>query len=276
MIRQLIVLSTLALVSTTFAQTQVPNEFQAGQPARAAEVNANFDALENAVDQNATAIQNIPAGPEGPQGPQGDQGLQGPQGVMGPPGPQGAQGPAGPTGPQGPQGVQGPEGPQGPQGIQGVEGPQGPVSPRFVVVDSNQTVLGPFLQMLNENNTTRGVGIAYFNTGSQWIPISVYTDRLGTHPSVTLYFDDSGCRGTAYAANGGSTTTLLPARAYVVLPDGVTVTQVDLSTYVDLAARSRLESGGTCYNQSGTWRVSPLIPIATLPATVPPYRITIQ
>ena len=67
MIRQLIVLSTLALVSTTFAQTQVPNEFQAGQPARAAEVNANFDALENAVDQNATAIQNIPAGPEGPQ-----------------------------------------------------------------------------------------------------------------------------------------------------------------------------------------------------------------
>jgi len=71
---------------SAFAQTQVPNDFQVGQPARAAEVNANFDALETAIDQNADAVQNIPAGPEGPQGPQGEPGPQGPQGVMGPPG----------------------------------------------------------------------------------------------------------------------------------------------------------------------------------------------
>ena len=37
-------------------QAQVPNDFQAGQPARAAEVNANFDALETAVNQNAAGI----------------------------------------------------------------------------------------------------------------------------------------------------------------------------------------------------------------------------
>ena len=46
------------------AQTQVPHDFQAGQPARASEVNENFEALESAIEQNATAIQSIPAGPE--------------------------------------------------------------------------------------------------------------------------------------------------------------------------------------------------------------------
>lgn len=39
-----------------FGQTQVPNTFQAGQPARAAEVNENFAAIETAVDDNATDI----------------------------------------------------------------------------------------------------------------------------------------------------------------------------------------------------------------------------
>lgn len=53
-----LVLLFISLLSTSVvqAQTQVPNTFQAGQPARAADVNANFDALETAVDSNATAI----------------------------------------------------------------------------------------------------------------------------------------------------------------------------------------------------------------------------
>lgn len=42
------------LATTAFGQTQVPNEFQSGQPARASEVNENFDALELAVDANAS------------------------------------------------------------------------------------------------------------------------------------------------------------------------------------------------------------------------------
>ena len=44
-------------------QTQVPNTFSSGQPARAAEVNANFSELESAANQNALDIQAIPAGP---------------------------------------------------------------------------------------------------------------------------------------------------------------------------------------------------------------------
>jgi len=82
-------IGVVALISSgvAFGQTQVPNDFTAGTPARAAEVNANFDALETAVDQNATDIQNIPAGP---QGIQGDPGPQGVQGVPGPQGPAGA------------------------------------------------------------------------------------------------------------------------------------------------------------------------------------------
>jgi hypothetical protein len=46
----------LFLITTASAQTEVPHNFQAGMPARAAEVNANFDALEGAIDQNANAI----------------------------------------------------------------------------------------------------------------------------------------------------------------------------------------------------------------------------
>jgi len=99
-----IVNGLIGVVALTFSglatgQTQVPNDFTAGQPARAAEVNANFDALEAAIDQNATDIQSIPVGPQGDPGPQGIQGVPGPQGIAGP---QGIQGDAGPQGPSGP------------------------------------------------------------------------------------------------------------------------------------------------------------------------------
>ena len=49
----------LMLSGSLFAQTQVPNTFQAGQPARAAEVNENFSTLSDAVNTNAAAIQNF-------------------------------------------------------------------------------------------------------------------------------------------------------------------------------------------------------------------------
>ena len=99
----------VALISSGVAigQTEVPNTFTAGTPARAAEVNENFDALEAAVDQNAAAIQQIPAGPQGDPGPQGIQGVQGPQGIQGDPGSQGLQGIQGPVGPEGPEGPAG-------------------------------------------------------------------------------------------------------------------------------------------------------------------------
>lgn len=48
--------AALVFPGDSSAQTQVPNDFQAGQPARAAEVNENFDTLETAIDQNAAGI----------------------------------------------------------------------------------------------------------------------------------------------------------------------------------------------------------------------------
>ena len=123
----------LGLAATAYAQTEVPHVFQAGQPARATEVNANFDALESAIDQleipsgvvwegswqsgvvysrldlveyqgsTYIAVQNT-SGSENPLntnfwslfavgGEQGPVGPQGPAGLQGPVGPQGASGP---------------------------------------------------------------------------------------------------------------------------------------------------------------------------------------
>ena len=45
--------------ATAQAQTQVPNTFQSGQPARAADVNANFDTLQTAIDQSVADIQQL-------------------------------------------------------------------------------------------------------------------------------------------------------------------------------------------------------------------------
>lgn len=48
--------TSILIVGAANAQTEVPNTFQSGQPARASEVNENFDTLETAVDQNAGSI----------------------------------------------------------------------------------------------------------------------------------------------------------------------------------------------------------------------------
>lgn len=50
--------STLILLvsGAAFGQIQVPNTFQSGQPARAAEVNENFAALESEIEENSTEI----------------------------------------------------------------------------------------------------------------------------------------------------------------------------------------------------------------------------
>ena len=44
------------LFHTAFAQTQVPHVFQSGQPALAAEVNANFDELESVADESLSRV----------------------------------------------------------------------------------------------------------------------------------------------------------------------------------------------------------------------------
>ena len=121
---RLLTAALLVASSGALAQTQVPNVFEDGTPATAADVNENFDALEAAIDA-------IPEGPAGPQGEQGEQGPAGPQGEKGDQGDAGATGPAGPqgatglTGATGPQGATGAKGDTGDQGIQGEQGPAG-------------------------------------------------------------------------------------------------------------------------------------------------------
>ena len=114
-------LLTAVLLFASFdvvAQTQVPNVFEDGTPASAAEVNANFDALEAAIDA-------IPEGPAGPQGEKGDPGDIGPIGPRGLIGPQGEKGNPGDIGPIGPQGEKGNPGDQGPAGADGADGADG-------------------------------------------------------------------------------------------------------------------------------------------------------
>lgn len=149
---------------------RVPNNFQPGQPARAAEVNENFEALETAInvvtDSAALTWKNdwqsgviyspndlvnfegsvyiSVAETNGSENPtdtakwqlfaaKGEAGMVGPQGPAGPVGPQGPEGSPGDAGPQGLQGLPGsagPAGPQGPPGQQGPAGPQGNQGPR--------------------------------------------------------------------------------------------------------------------------------------------------
>jgi microcystin-dependent protein len=76
----LLLLCLVGLVPSAHAQVTVPNGFTNGTPGNADEVNENFNAL-------ADAINNVPTG--------GAQGDPGPEGPAGPPGATGPQGPAG-------------------------------------------------------------------------------------------------------------------------------------------------------------------------------------
>ena len=273
----------LSVSNSVVAQTQVPNTFQAGQPARAAEVNANFDALEAAIDANATAITQIPAGPEGPQGPPG------PEGVMGP------------TGPQGPQGLEGPQGPEGPQGIPGASGcsatqqdsnviitcadgssavlasagtvvilPEGGVSGEppitvpngeFVVVDAADVVLG-LTRSASAEETLWALEIDVLGTQKRfWIRNNHFTQQveiLATGNSV--YYLSTDCSGPFFAA-GNSFAVQVDGQFYV--PGNTSAGSLfshsyrDLTSTVDPSSGLRYWAYGPCVTglsaRSGAW-----------------------
>ena len=158
----LLLLPGLALGQT---QTEVPHVFEDGQPAKASEVNENFDALETAIDDvsagadgktilNGTTAPSSDVGADGdffldtanavlygpkilggwgagisltgPRGERGASGATGAKGDTGDAGPAGPQGAKGDTGDAGAQGLTGPAGPQGAKGETGDAGPAGP------------------------------------------------------------------------------------------------------------------------------------------------------
>lgn len=109
------VVIAFVMVASTGIAADGLKEFQAGERVRAAEINANFNALSDAIAE--AQMQEGPAGPRGDAGPAGPQGVQGPQGLTGLTGAQGPAGPVGPQGPAGPSGLPGPQGPQGPSAV---------------------------------------------------------------------------------------------------------------------------------------------------------------
>jgi hypothetical protein len=171
--RTITTLALCFLAAPALAQTQLPHIFQTGQPARADEVNANFGALETAINDNSADIaalstatsltwkgafqSNVIYAVNDLVEYQGSAylaiaettGAENPTDSLywslfasgGTQGPQGPVGPQGPTGLQGAQGAQGPEGPQGPAGPQGPEGPPGAdLSTEVNILEGEQVV----------------------------------------------------------------------------------------------------------------------------------------
>ena len=196
--------ATLLLVPlSALAQTQVPNVFEDGTPATAAEVNANFEALEAAIDDvaagadgrtilNGTAAPSSDTGAEGdffldttnsmlygpkttsgwgsgvsligPTGATGATGLTGATGAKGDTGATGPQGEAGPTGEQGEKGDTGDTGPQGPAGVTGATGPQGDTGDAGPAGADGRDAVGGFSHSWTFNSGNGGYG--QFGTGA--------------------------------------------------------------------------------------------------------------
>ena len=160
------------------------NEFNAGETARASEVNDNFDAVESAVDGNDALITGHEArivdlendvgvpGPEGPEGPQGDQG------------PQGIQGPQGGTGPQGMPGMDGSD------GVQGETGPVGPPGPSLRVFDALGIEIG-WLVVWGPNHHR-----VYLESVGATTRLEVGGTLV--IESATVSFEDLDCTGQGY------------------------------------------------------------------------------
>ena len=161
---RLAAIATFALVIINVAiadDLTIPNTFQAGTPARAADVNANFTAVEASVDDNAADVLQLQQSAFTWMGTwqngvtysandlveyqgstylavQDTAGTQNPSdaafwslfAAAGADGTNGQQGPAGDTGATGSQGADGPQGPQGIQGQQGLQGNVGPQGPQ--------------------------------------------------------------------------------------------------------------------------------------------------
>ncbi len=120
-------------------------------------------------------------------GPRGDAGPTGEQGPPGPAGPKGDKGDAGEPGLQGPIGQTGPQGPKGDKGAAGPPGSPGAIK----VYDADYRFLGIFV-----HNDPAAHLLRIFIPGlNAFAGIDLLTGGLYSAP---LYFDQTGCTGTAY------------------------------------------------------------------------------
>jgi len=87
----------LSIDVSVYAATDIPHRFSSGSKSSAREVNENFKALADAIDNIAGGKQGS-AGLKGPQGPVGKIGPAGPSGKTGPAGKKGSAGRRGPAG----------------------------------------------------------------------------------------------------------------------------------------------------------------------------------
>jgi Phage Tail Collar Domain/Collagen triple helix repeat (20 copies) len=230
-------LALLALSGGALAQTTVPNTFAAGTPAKAAAVNANFQALAKAIDKVAASATPGPAGPAGPQGPAGPTGAVGATGSMGPVGPQGLKGATGAVGPQGttgatgaagPQGQQGltgaagalgPQGPQGPAGLTGAPGPTGPQGPEGPTGPAGtQALFGT-----NTSYAVAGTTGVQCTIGQIFLTAGLVANGMPAQGQLLFIADYSPLftlLRTLYGGNGTSTFALPDLRPYA--PNGLT------------------------------------------------------
>ena len=217
------VLAIAALIASVIAiaQTQVPNVFEDGTPAAAADVNENFDTLESAIDSNdedfelfradtelalppsnclteqiikwngSAWVCSDPSGAAGPQGEKGDTGDTGPQGETGPAGPQGATGLTGAMGAQGVKGDTGDTGPQGPAGADGRDAAGG-FSHSWTFNSGNggygQFTTGGYVARTDSDYTSNKYGVTEL-----WINLTdSESNTIGAGPSTAGGVDATG------------------------------------------------------------------------------------
>jgi hypothetical protein len=148
-------------------------------------------------------------------------------------------------------------------------------------------VLGPFVQ-LNGVNSEFNYGIFLYQLVDEYVPLIVFSEYLGFVSDI--YFDELNCLGNAYRQletdQSDFSGRLIPDSSYAVLPDGVSIARIDFDAALVpgnvMQSRGEFTStpaGGqsfSCNNQDSSTEVRPMPVIGTLPATTPPYSVTVN